>query len=46
MMNDFPSSSSDGRHWSSIGYEYSARPQVGAVELALADELFYSWLPV
>ncbi|GAA6008147.1 hypothetical protein JCM10207_007045 [Rhodosporidiobolus poonsookiae] len=42
-LNSHPASSSDGRHWGTVGLLVHERPQLGAGEYALLDRLFYAW---
>ncbi|KAM0753555.1 hypothetical protein T439DRAFT_345991 [Meredithblackwellia eburnea MCA 4105] len=44
VCNNHPASSSDGRHWAGVGKEGEERPEVGACEFALLDQMFWKWM--
>ncbi|KAM0755772.1 hypothetical protein T439DRAFT_376072 [Meredithblackwellia eburnea MCA 4105] len=44
VFNSHPASSSDGRHWGAVGKEGEVRPEVGAGEFAVMDQMFWKWM--
>lgn len=44
LFDSYPAATPDGRHWGAIGHVSDTRPDMGAVEFALLDAMWYAWL--